>query len=262
MLKKKKLFASQGASIILALIENEYGNIMSDYGDAGKAYINWCATMADSLHIGVPWVMCQQNDAPLPMLIVLHFDDRSILAMVGIVMTIHPTIQNSPKMWTENCTTGWLKNWGGKDSHRTPEDIAYAVARFDHGGTSFGNIAQPKWGHLKELHRVLKSMEESITNGNVSETDFGNSVKFPLGLSLLPDCRNEEYNTAKVNVQTSLMVKEKNKAEDEPIALKWVWIPENIDDALLGKVNVSADTLIDQKNAANDTSDYLWYITR
>ncbi|KAK7363330.1 hypothetical protein VNO77_05469 [Canavalia gladiata] len=320
MLKKEKLFASQGGSIILAQIENEYGNVMSDYGDAGKAYINWCATMADSLHIGVPWVMCKQADAPQPMINTCngwYCDDFT------------PNNPNSPKMWTENWV-GWFKNWGGKDPHRTAEDIAYAVARFVqtggtfqnyymyHGGTNFGrtaggpyittsydydapldeygNIAQPKWGHLKELHRVLKSMEESITNGNISETDFGNSVKATVfatnessscflsnsnnttdvtitfrgknhivpawSVSLLPDCQNEEYNTAKVNVQTSLMVKEKNKAEDEPIALKWVWIPENIDDALLGKVNVTADTLIDQKNAANDASDYLWYITR
>ncbi|XP_020976439.1 beta-galactosidase-like [Arachis ipaensis] len=40
----------------------------------------------------------------------------------------------------------------------------------------YGNKAQPKWGHLKELHRVLKSMEESLTNGNVSQIDFGNSI--------------------------------------------------------------------------------------
>ena len=29
------------------------------YGDAGKAYINWCAQMAESLNIDVPWIMCQ-----------------------------------------------------------------------------------------------------------------------------------------------------------------------------------------------------------
>jgi hypothetical protein len=40
-----------------------------------------------------------------------------------------------------------------------------------------GNIAQPKWGHLKELHMVLKSMENSLTNGNVSKIDLGNYVK-------------------------------------------------------------------------------------
>ena len=95
-----------------------------------------------------------------------------------------------------------------------------------------GNIAQPKWGHLKELHSVLKSMEETITNGKVLETDFGNSVKATVyatngssscflsntntttdatltfrgnkytipawSVSLLPDCHHEEYNTAKV----------------------------------------------------------------
>lgn len=48
-------------------VENEYGNVMTSYGNAGKAYIKWCAKMADSLDIGVPWIMCQQADAPQPM---------------------------------------------------------------------------------------------------------------------------------------------------------------------------------------------------
>lgn len=65
-----------------------------------------------------------------------------------------------------------------------------------------------------------------------------------------------------VNVQTSLMVKGRNKAEDEPTALNWVWRAENIDDALLGKGNFSEKRLIDQKTVASDTSDYLWYMTR
>ncbi|XP_027331397.1 beta-galactosidase 7-like [Abrus precatorius] len=307
-------------TLIVDMIENEYGNVISNYGAAGKAYINWCASMAESLNIGVPWIMCQEPDAPQPMINTCngwYCDD------------FEPNNPNSPKMWTENWV-GWFKSWGGKDPHRTAQDVAYAVAKFFqtggtfqnyymyHGGTNFGrtaggpyitttydydapldeygNIAQPKWGHLKELHRVLKSMEESLTNGNVSETDFGNSVKATVyatnessscflsnsntttdatltfrgknysvpawSVSLLPDCENEEYNTAKVNVQTSLMVKVKNEAEDEPEALKWTWRPENIDDALLGKVNVSANRLIDQKDVTNDASDYLWYITR
>jgi len=40
---------------------------MSSYGDAGKAYIDWCANMAQSFNIDVPWIMCQQSDAPQPM---------------------------------------------------------------------------------------------------------------------------------------------------------------------------------------------------
>lgn len=67
MCKKEKLFASQGGPIILSQIENEYGNIDKDYGQAGKSYIRWCANMAESLNIGVPWIMCQQADAPQPM---------------------------------------------------------------------------------------------------------------------------------------------------------------------------------------------------
>lgn len=47
-------------------IENEYGNIDSAYGEAAKTYINWAASMATSLDTGVPWVMCQQTDAPDP----------------------------------------------------------------------------------------------------------------------------------------------------------------------------------------------------
>uniref|UniRef100_M4DXF2 beta-galactosidase n=1 Tax=Brassica campestris TaxID=3711 RepID=M4DXF2_BRACM len=68
IVKKEKLFASQGVPIILAQIENEYGNVMGPYGDSGKAYIKWCANMAQSLDVGVPWIMCQQNDAPQPMI--------------------------------------------------------------------------------------------------------------------------------------------------------------------------------------------------
>lgn len=47
-------------------IENEYGNIDAAYGSAAKVYINWAASMATSLDTGVPWVMCQQSDAPDP----------------------------------------------------------------------------------------------------------------------------------------------------------------------------------------------------
>lgn len=49
-------------------IENEYGNgdIESRYGPRAKPYVNWAAKMATSLDTGVPWVMCQQPDAPDP----------------------------------------------------------------------------------------------------------------------------------------------------------------------------------------------------
>ncbi|KAK9098469.1 hypothetical protein Syun_025514 [Stephania yunnanensis] len=71
MMKQEKLYASQGGPIIISqvgLIQNEYGNVNSAYGAAVKPYIKWPASMATSLDTGVPWVMCQQSDAPDPVI--------------------------------------------------------------------------------------------------------------------------------------------------------------------------------------------------
>ncbi|RZS25506.1 hypothetical protein BHM03_00058711 [Ensete ventricosum] len=45
-------------------IENEYGDTEAVYGAGGKSYSRWAANMALSQNIGVPWIMCQQYDAP------------------------------------------------------------------------------------------------------------------------------------------------------------------------------------------------------
>ncbi|GLT46303.1 hypothetical protein SLA2020_200660, partial [Shorea laevis] len=66
MMKQENLYASQGGPIILSQIENEYEYVESSYGSAAKSYIKWAAGMAISLDTGVPWVMCQQADAPDP----------------------------------------------------------------------------------------------------------------------------------------------------------------------------------------------------
>nr|KYP63346.1 Beta-galactosidase [Cajanus cajan] len=325
-MKHANLFASQGGPIILAQIENEYGNIMSAYGEDGKEYVKWCAQLAESYKIGVPWIMCQQSNAPDPMINTCNgwYCDQ-----------FKPNSKNKPKMWTENWT-GWFKNWGGQIPHRTAQDVAFAVARFYqfggtfqnyymyHGGTNFGrtsggpyittsydydapldefgNLNQPKWGHLKQLHEVLKSMEEVLTHGTSNNTHYGNmmtatayryngkSVCF-LGnanatsdatimfqstqytvpawsVSILKDCTTEVYNTAKVNVQTSIMAMKDDEADnkdDEPTSLNWQWMHEPHvqmkDGQVLGSVSTKAPKLMDQKVVTNDTSDYLWYIT-
>ncbi|XP_073066891.1 LOW QUALITY PROTEIN: beta-galactosidase 15-like [Primulina eburnea] len=319
MMKKERLFGSQGGPIILAQIENEYGNVISSYGDAGKAYMNWCASMANSLNIGVPWIMCQEDDAPSSVINTCNgfYCDQ-----------FTPNNPNSPKMWTENWT-GWFKSWGSRNPNRTPEDLAFSVARFFenggtfqnyymyHGGTNFGRTAggpyittsydydaplneygtlnEPKYGHLKNLHDVLHSIEKIITYGDVNNTDLGyynyatiytlngtsscflgnsnrtndaiitlNGVVYDVpawSVSILPDCKTEVYNSAKIGAQTSVMVKKPNEAEDEPSALEWKWKPEVMNETiLLGKGPISTSKLVDQK-AINDVSDYLWYMT-
>ncbi|WRX26666.1 Glycoside hydrolase 35 [Theobroma cacao] len=129
MVKKENLFASQGGPIILAQIENEFGNVMGPYGAGGKEYIQWCSNMAESLGVGVPWIMCQRQDAPKPMINTCNgfYCDE-----------FKPNNPSSPKMWTENWT-GWFKSWGGADPYRTAEDLAYSVARFYQMGGIFQN---------------------------------------------------------------------------------------------------------------------------
>lgn len=61
-IKKKKLLLE--LIFNFSQIENEYGNMESSYGQQGKDYVKWAASMALGLGAGVPWVMCKQTDAP------------------------------------------------------------------------------------------------------------------------------------------------------------------------------------------------------
>ncbi|XP_027343447.1 beta-galactosidase 7-like [Abrus precatorius] len=318
MLKEAKLFASQGGPIILAQIENEYGNIMSGYGDAGKTYINWCAQMALAQNIGVPWIMCQQGDAPQPMINTCngYYCDQ-----------FEPNNPKSPKFFTENWI-GWFQKWGERVPHRSAEDSAFSVARFFqnggvlnnyymyHGGTNFGrtaggpyittsyeydapideygNLNQPKWGHLKDLHAAIKLGEKILTNGTRTDKDFGNQVtlttyknasgarfcflsnanenqdanvdlqqdgKYSVpawSVSILDGCNKEVFNTATVNSQTSIMVK---KSDDASPKLTWAWLQEKKKDTMHGKGTLQANLLLEQKETTMDVSDYLWYMT-
>ncbi|CAK9879498.1 unnamed protein product [Sphagnum jensenii] len=187
LMKANELFAWQGGPIILAQIENEYGNVEWEFGDGGRRYVQWAANMALGLNAGVPWVMCQQNDAPS-----------------NIINTCNgyycdgwkPKFPNKPVFWTEDWN-GWFQDYGHAMPHRPVEDNAFAVARFFQRGGSFQNyymyfggtnfartsggpfittsydydapideyglIRQPKWGHLKELHAAIKLCEPALT---------------------------------------------------------------------------------------------------
>lgn len=318
MAKEAKLFASQGGPVILAQIENEYGDIMWGYGDAGKTYIKWCAQMALAQNIGVPWIMCQQPDAPQPVINTCN----------GYYChEFKPNNPKSPKMFTENWI-GWFQKWGERVPHRSAEDSAFSVARFFqnggvlnnyymyHGGTNFGrtaggpymttsydydapldeygNLNQPKWGHLKHLHAAIKLGEKILTNGTRSDKDFGNGVTLTTytnatgarfcflsntdnktyanvdlqhdgkyfvpawSVTILDGCNKEVFNTAKVNSQTSIMVKKSDSASTK---LTWAWQMEAKKDTMQGKGSLKAHQLLEQKELTLDASDYLWYMT-
>ncbi|XP_024986658.1 beta-galactosidase 8 [Cynara cardunculus var. scolymus] len=320
MMKEENLYASQGGPIILSQIENEYGNIDSAYGPAAKTYIKWAASMATSLDTGVPWVMCQQRDAPDPII-----DTCNGFYCDGYT----PNAKNKPTMWTENWT-GWFLSFGGAVPYRPAEDIAFAVARFYqrggtfqnyymyHGGTNFGHSTggpfiatsydydapldeygaprQPKWGHLKDLHEAIKLCEEALLATDPTTTSLGNNLEASVyktssgcaaflanvdtksdatvnfkgnsyhlpawSVSILPDCKNVVFNTAKINsvstirrfVATSVR---NDLSASEALSSDWSYVSE--------PVGISSDNafnkqgLVEQINTTADQSDYLWY---
>ncbi|KAF6154245.1 hypothetical protein GIB67_036463 [Kingdonia uniflora] len=249
---------------------------MNVMGSAGKAYIQWCAEMATDLNVGVPWIMCQQNDAPQPMINTCNGFDCD---------TFKPNNPNSPKMWTENWT-GWFKAWGNPDPHRTAEDLSYAVAKFFqaggvlqnyymyHGGTNFGRTSGGPY--ITSSYDYDAPLDEYagnasvcfIANNNktndqtVELQDDGKFFAPAWSISILEGCNKEIYNTAKVNTQTSVIVKKPNQVENNSQQLSWSWRPEPLKDTLAGVGSFSATKLIEQKETTADVSDYLWYMTR
>ncbi|GAB4835525.1 hypothetical protein Ancab_000435 [Ancistrocladus abbreviatus] len=154
----------------------------------------------------------------------------------------------------------------------------------------YGLVRQPKWGHLKELHMAIKACSTSLLQGSPSRFSLGllqeafvfqgetegcaaflvnnNTthlaiVQFqnrsfqlpPKSISILSDCVNITFVTAKVETQhnerTVNTVVEFNSVDE--------W--EVFDDAIPNFLDASltADALLEQMNATKDLSDYLWY---
>ncbi|KAG8497877.1 hypothetical protein CXB51_007367 [Gossypium anomalum] len=315
MMKDENLFESQGGPIILSQIENEYEPESKSYGPAGKAYVKWAAKMAVGLNTGVPWVMCKEYDAPDPVINTCN----------GFYCDyFSPNKPYKPTLWTE-AWTGWFSDFGGPNYQRPVEDLAFAVARFIqkggsfvnyymyHGGTNFGRTAggpfittsydydapideyglirQPKYDHLKELHKAVKLCEKALLNSDPNIVVLGsyekahvfssesggcaaflsnynlrsnakvtfNNMHYNLprwSISILPDCRNVVFNTAKVGTEASLvqMVPTNVKIES------WETFNEDVH-SVDDESSMTVKGLLEQLNITRDTSDYLWYTT-
>lgn len=315
LMKSEHLFESQGGPIILSQIENEYGAQSKMLGAAGHNYMTWAANLAVGLGTGVPWVMCKQEDAPDPVINTCN----------GFYCdAFSPNRPYKPTIWTETWS-GWFSEFGGPNHERPVQDLAFAVARFIqrggslfnyymyHGGTNFGRTAggpfittsydydapldeyglirQPKYGHLKEMHRAIKLCERALVSADPTVTSLGslqqarvfssesgdcaaflsnydtnsaarvmfNNMHYnlpPWSISILPDCRNVVFNTAKVGVQSSHMEMLPSNAE----MLSWETYSEDLT-SLDDSSTFSTIGLMEQINVTRDTSDYLWYIT-
>ncbi|XP_060209913.1 beta-galactosidase-like [Lycium barbarum] len=314
MMKSEKLFEPQGGPIIIAQIENEYGPVEWEIGAPGKAYTKWTAQMAVGLKTGVPWIMCKQEDAPDPVI-----DTCNGFYCEGF----RPNKPYKPKMWTE-VWTGWYTKFGGPIPQRPAEDVAFSVARFVqnngsffnyymyHGGTNFGRTSsglfiatsydydapldeygllnEPKYGHLRDLHKAIKLSEPALVSSyptvtklgsnqeaHVYRSKFGSCAAFlsnydskysvkvtfqnrpydlpPWSISILPDCKTAVYNTARVSSRSSSI-----KMTPTGGGLSWQSYNEETPTAD-NSDKLAANGLWEQKNVTRDSSDYLWYMT-
>ncbi|PON85374.1 Glycoside hydrolase [Trema orientale] len=308
LMKAERLFETQGGPIILSQIENEYGPVEWEIGAPGKAYTKWAAQMAVGLNTGVPWVMCKQDDAPDPV----------IDACNGYYCENYkPNQVYKPKLWTE-AWTGWYTEFGGAVPHRPAEDMAYSVARFIqnggafinyymyHGGTNFGRTAggpfiatsydydapldeyglirDPKWGHLRDLHRAIKLSESALVSTDPTVTKLGNNqeahvfrsnsgacaaflsnydtssaarVNFgngqydlpPWSVSILPDCK-------------TAVGGQRSQINMVPVLRGFSWQSYNEETASSNNGDsTTLDGLWEQISVTRDATDYLWYLT-
>ncbi|CAN0852800.1 Beta-galactosidase 8 [Linum grandiflorum] len=324
LMKEEQLFASQGGPIILAQVENEYGNVQSSYGEAGNLYVQWAAKTAVSLNTTVPWVMCAQEDAPDPVINTcngFYCDDFT------------PNSPSKPKMWTENYS-GWFLSFGYPIPYRPVEDLAFSVARFFEyggtfqnyymyfGGTNFGRTAggpmiatsydydapldeygfirQPKWGHLRDLHKAIKLCEEHLISSDPVHQSLGHNLEAHIyykspnsscaaflanfdsksdakvhfkgndyflpawSVSILPDCKNVAFNTAKVVSQRHPVGNSFTRSttpNEVSLATSsaWSWYQEQV--GIWGNDSFTKLGLLEQINTTKDKSDFLWYST-
>ncbi|XP_020215011.2 beta-galactosidase 13 [Cajanus cajan] len=316
-LKKENLFAPQGGPIILAQIENEYNHIQRAFREEGSNYVQWAAKMAVSLDVGVPWIMCKQTDAPDPVINACngrHCGDT----FAG------PNKAYKPALWTENWTAQY-RVFGDPPSQRSAEDIAFSVARFFskngslvnyymyHGGTNFGRTSsaftttryydeapldeyglqrEPKWSHLRDVHKALNLCKKPLFNGAYSVTKLNQhheiivyekadshlcaafitnnhtktptTINFrgtdyylpPRSISILPDCKTVVFNTQNIASQHN---SRNFKTPKESNNFKWEVFSESI--PTTKNIPVNEKIPAELYNLLKDASDYAWYTT-
>ncbi|KAL9417542.1 hypothetical protein AB3S75_040510 [Citrus x aurantiifolia] len=315
-MKDEKLFASQGGPIILVQIENEYSTIQLAYREKGNKYVQWTGNLAVGMNIGVPWVMCKQKDAPDP--IINTCNGR----YCGDTFT-GPNKPNKPSLWTENWTAQF-RVYGDPPSQRSVEDLAFSTARFIsrngtlinyymyHGGTNFGRTSanfvttryydeapldefglqrEPKWGHLKDLHRALKLCKKGLLWGYPSVQKLGQDLEAIVyeghgacaaflsnnstymaktisfrsrnyylpskSISILPDCQTVVYNTQTIVSQHNSRNFVPSVVANKRLSWDWEMYTESI--PTFEQLENKATNPLELFNLTKDTTDYAWY---
>ncbi|XWS62646.1 hypothetical protein CRYUN_Cryun06bG0028500 [Craigia yunnanensis] len=316
-MKEEKLFASQGGPIILSQIENEYNTIQLAFREFGDRYVQWAGNMAVALDTGVPWIMCKQKDAPDP--IINTCNGRQC----GDTFT-GPNKRNKPHLWTENWTAQY-RVFGDPPSQRSAEDLVYSVARFFskngslvnyymyHGGTNYGRTSaaftttryydeapldefglerDPKWGHLKDVHKALNLCKKGLFWGSPfveklgpdqevriweqpgtsncaaflanNDTMKAQTIRFrgqeyglpARSISILPDCKTAVYNTHMITSQHN----SRNFVRSEIANKNFSW--ERYREVSPTELGSMTNLPLELYELTKDTTDYAWYTTK
>ncbi|CAL5189692.1 unnamed protein product [Lathyrus oleraceus] len=180
---------------------------------------------------------------------------------------------------------------GGTNFGRTSSGLFIATSYdYDAPIDEYGLVNEPKWGHLRDLHKAIKQCEPALIAVDPTVTYFGKNLEAhvyyisssvcvaflanydtksaatvtfgnshhdlpPWSVSILPDCKTEVFNTAKVGVQSIIKTM-------TPTNITFDWQSYTEDPAFSSEDDsVTAKALWEQINVTRDSSYYLWYLT-
>ncbi|XP_013595557.1 PREDICTED: beta-galactosidase 12-like isoform X1 [Brassica oleracea var. oleracea] len=179
---------------------------------------------------------------------------------------------------------------GGTNFDRTAGQFIATSYDYDAPLDEYGLPREPKYSHLTKLHKVIKLCEPALVSVDPTVTWLGDKLEAqvfksesscaaflsnyndsyaarvsfwgstydlpPWSVSILPDCKTEYYNTAKVRTPSIHM-----KMVPTNTKLSWGSYNEDIpypNDNDNG--TFSQDGLVEQINMTRDKTDYLWYL--
>ncbi|XP_018480530.2 beta-galactosidase 12 isoform X1 [Raphanus sativus] len=181
---------------------------------------------------------------------------------------------------------------GGTNFDRTAGQFIATSYDYDAPLDEYGLPREPKYSHLTKLHKVIKlcepalvSVDPTVTwlgdkleahvyksksscaaflsnynNISAARVSFGGSTYDlpPWSISILPDCKTEYYNTAKVQVRTPSI---HMKMVPTNTQLSWGSYNEEIPSPYDSNNGTFAkEGLVEQISMTRDKTDYLWYL--
>ncbi|KAF2586180.1 hypothetical protein F2Q70_00035123 [Brassica cretica] len=178
---------------------------------------------------------------------------------------------------------------GGTNFDRTAGEFMATSYDYDAPLDEYGLPREPKYSHLTKLHKVIKLCEPALVSVDPTVTSLGDKqeahvfksksscaaflsnyntssaarVSFggatydlpPWSVSILPNCKTEYYNTAKVRTPSIQM-----KMVPTNTQLSWGSYSEEIPSPNYNGT-FAKDGLVEQISITRDKTDYFWYLT-